>query len=101
MKRVVVEPEAEAELVDAATWYERQRAGLGARLVAAVDEALQKIAERPDAFARWRDDRHYRLCVLRPFPYVIFFVEESVTVRVVAIAHGRRRPGYWLARGRP
>lgn len=41
------EPEASAELEDAALWYEGQRPGLGLELVQAVDLALEQIAGWP------------------------------------------------------
>ncbi len=36
--------------------------------------------------------------VVPPFPYSIAFVELPTVVRILAIAHERRRPGYWAAR---
>jgi hypothetical protein len=41
------EPEASAELEDAALWYDGQRPGLGLELVQAVDLALEQIADWP------------------------------------------------------
>jgi toxin ParE1/3/4 len=32
------------------------------------------------------------------FPFVIFFHEHKEMIRVLAIAHGKRRPGYWARR---
>jgi hypothetical protein len=37
--------------------------------------------------------------VLDRFPYVIFFAQERDHVLVVAIAHAKRRPGYWREPG--
>jgi len=34
------------------------------------------------------------------FPYIVFYVVDDEEVEVVAVAHGRRRPGYWLPRDR-
>jgi hypothetical protein len=36
--------------------------------------------------------------VLRRFPFVIIFREAAVRIEILAIAHGRRRPGYWRDR---
>jgi plasmid stabilization system protein ParE len=41
------EPEASAELEDAALWYESQRPGLGEEFLQAVDATLQRIAQWP------------------------------------------------------
>ena len=91
-------PEAEAELEAAARWYESKRAGLGAALLANVDEALAAVLDAPRGAPLWRKGRPYRKFVLRRFPYVIFFVVQEHTVAVVAVAHAKRRPGYWKGR---
>jgi plasmid stabilization system protein ParE len=84
------------EYVAAVTWYERDYPGRGERFVAAVEKVLGAIAREPDAFPM-------RLGVLaatvRRFPYVLFFTKSGgETVRVLAAAHAKRRPGYWRAR---
>jgi toxin ParE1/3/4 len=91
-------PEAEAELTASVTWYESKRPGMGADLVATVNEALDRISEAPFTMAIWREDLLWRRCALRRFPYVIFFSVRQDEIEVAAFAHGRRRPGYWLAR---
>jgi len=92
-------PEAEAELVAAAEWYEQRRAGLGAELIAAIDSALDQILDAPLACPVWRTDQPYRKLVVRRFPYVVFFVVSEGDVEVVAFAHAKRKPGYWIDRG--
>jgi plasmid stabilization system protein ParE len=64
-----------------------------------VDAALEAILAAPLAHPLWRADRPYRIKVLRQFPYVIFFRYEADVIVVLAIAHARRRPGYWMSRG--
>jgi hypothetical protein len=39
-----------------------------------------------------------RRFILPSFPYSIVFLELATEVRVIAVAHGRRKPGYWLDR---
>ncbi len=78
-------------------WYESRRRGLGVEFVAVLDEAFERIAQRSEAGALWRSDRSYRKWIVRRFPYNVFYeVGEAVTV--VAVAHQRRRPGYWIGR---
>ena len=101
MKRTLrVLPEAAAELQSAAMWYEEKRPGLGVEFVAIVDQALQSVLEHPEACPLWRPDRPYRKHPLKRFPYVVFFRIDSETVVIVAAAHAKRRPGYWLDRRR-
>ena len=102
MKRTVrLLPEAREELRDAASWYENRREGLGFELRNETNDALARIAEAPGRFAMVDDvasDIHARQRHLRRFPYSIVFVEDGDRIRVLAIAHQRRAPGYWHGR---
>jgi plasmid stabilization system protein ParE len=97
-RRIRVDPDAEAELAAASLWYESRCAGLGADLVAAVDEAFEGIVDAPLAHAVWRTDPTFRRCLVRRFPYFIFYTVAADDVHVVAVAHAKRRPGYWRRR---
>jgi plasmid stabilization system protein ParE len=97
-KSLVVLPEAEEELRAALRWYEAKRPGLGLELIGVVDQALAAIAAMPHRFPVWAADTKYRRAVLRRFPYVVVFEDREDTVEVVALAHVRRRPGYWRER---
>ena len=98
MTRLRVAPEAEEELAAAAEWYEARRPGLGVELVASIDGAFEEILAAPLSCAVWWPNRPYRKKIIRRFPYVIFFTLDDGAVIVVAIAHARRRPGYWVGR---
>ena len=101
MKPVRVEPEAKQELAAAAAWYEERREGLGLELVAEVDAVFAAIARSPSRFPlypRVALELEVRRAGARRFPYAIAFIELATAVRVLAIAHERRRPGYWIAR---
>ena len=98
MRRLHVLPEAEEELTEAAQWYEAKRPGLGAELVMLVDRAFDEVREGPEAFPLWQAGRPYRKFVMRRFPFVVMFTMADESVEVVAIAHAKRRPGYWMDR---
>jgi plasmid stabilization system protein ParE len=97
-RRLRIASEAEAEVAAAALWYESKRAGLGAEFVAAVDAGLERILDGPAAFPLWRQGVPYRRSLLARFPFVVFFVLSEDDVEVVAVAHAKRRPGYWAGR---
>lgn len=99
MKPLRVLPEVEEELAQAAEWYEAKRTGLGVELVAIVDRAFDEIQEAPLAYPLWHSDRPYRRKVLTRFPYVVFFRVEADEVEVIAVAHAKRRPDFWMVRG--
>lgn len=95
------EPEASAELEDAAIWYESQRAGLGLEFVAAVDRALAQIAEWPQLgrrVARLATDLPVRKTPVSRFPYHVVYLPWRGAFRILAFAHDSREPGYWLSR---
>jgi toxin ParE1/3/4 len=97
MKPVVFATEARDEFDAAASFYERQRVGLGEAFVAELQGAIQRIATTPLAFAV-HGPTGTRKCVLRRFPYILYFLELDTCVWIAAVAHQRRRPGYWAQR---
>lgn len=98
MTPVVFAPFARAELEAAAQWYEVRAPGLGEQLVLGIDETLQRISEAPASFPKWEGDQRFRRVVVQRFPYVVFYRERAGQIEVTAIAHGARKPGYWLER---
>lgn len=97
MKPATLHTDAEAELWEAADYYERQRAGLGGEFRRELEAALQRVRENPKAYAA-EDDPGVRYCPLRRFPYTLVYVELDDRIWVAAVAHQRRRPRYWTRR---
>lgn len=100
--RVALHPEARAELRAAAIWYDERKAGFGDELLGDVSALLTRIGAMPDAFPPWPGTsaarpRIAKALVLR-FPYLIAFERRVGDVLVLAIAHAKRRPLYWLTR---
>jgi toxin ParE1/3/4 len=90
-------PRAEAELGEAIDWYESRRAGLGADLLELADQAFARILEAPHQLATWKPGRReYSRFLLERFPYAVLFTYDDTEVVIVAFAHCRRKPGYWL-----
>lgn len=93
--------EAEADALEAARWYNSQRAGMGDKFLAAVDSALEAIEKDPFRFARIerpRNNRELRRCRLKRFPYSVIYERINTDFVVLAIAHAKRRPTYWIHR---
>lgn len=89
--------EAALELEAAAAWYERQRPGLGAAFIDAVDGVLHRVSDWPESGAATDVDGVRRVPVSR-FPYHLPYLIHAGHVRVLAVAHDRRRPEYWAER---
>jgi toxin ParE1/3/4 len=97
MKGLITHPEAQAELEAAADWYEQQEEGLGTEFLTAIEKALEAIQRSPKVFSPFKNTS-IRKHVLRRFPYVIFYQELRENLWILAFAHGKRKPGYWLRR---
>jgi len=54
------------------------------------------ILANPKVGAIFRGTR--RRYLLRRFPYSIIYQVSTDELRVIAVAHQRRRPGYWAGR---
>jgi plasmid stabilization system protein ParE len=87
---------AEEEMYEAAAFYEGRTNGLGERFLDDIQACVDRISERPHMGRQVGE--HFRVVLARRFPFsVIYAVEEATTV-IVAVAHQRRRPGYWRDR---
>ena len=89
-------PEAEAEFIEAAAYYEQDVPGLGERFAREVRRAIERLLEYPELGPPIDADLR-RLMLIR-FPYSLIYSFTSDLLRVVAVAHARRRPGYWRSR---
>ena len=93
---VITLGEAEQEFTKSVDYYESNEAGLGARFRDEVAEAVQRIENNPE-LPRLRP-KGYRRVNLRAFPHYVAYVIRGKTVWIVAIAHGHRRPEFWIHR---
>ena len=98
MNSVAHHPEALEELAEAIEYYlEHATSEIAVNFDNAVDAGIVEIAQSPLRFSRWRNTRA-RKYVVPDFPYVIFYIDYPEYIRVLAIAHTSRRPGYWKTR---
>ena len=70
-------PSAIEEASAAYHWYKERDSSAATALLAEMDRAVDHI---------------------RRFPFVIVYRQQGAATEVVAVAHGRRRPGYWKSR---
>lgn len=89
------------EIRGAAEWYEGRRQGLGDEFLDSLYLRLMQLADTPSlgrGFPGADPTAPARRLLLARFPYVIVFVEVGEEIRVIAVMHARRQPGYWLDR---
>ena len=78
-------------------WYTIRSQPVGQRFCEAVAIAVERIEHAPDSCATLIGD--YRYASVHGFPYALVFRRRTAgVVVIVAVAHGRRRPGYWRRR---
>jgi plasmid stabilization system protein ParE len=93
---VEVHPLAADEAEAAEQWYRERNEVAAARFRRELDSAVEKIAERPEAGAPYLENS--RRFLLRRFPFFIVYRFRPERIDVIAVAHARRRPGYWRGR---
>jgi len=94
--KVEILREAQEELDASIAYYEDIEAGLGIRLKEEVRAAIRWIGKNPDV-PRLRA-KGYRRVNLKVFQHYIAYFTWAETIWIVAIAHGRQLPEYWLKR---
>ena len=97
MKPVIFHSEARKETRRAIAYYEEQRKNLGRELRIEIEAAVERLRRNPRIYP-FHEDQETRKLVLRRFPFTLFFIELEDSFWVAAVAHHKRRPGYWTER---
>ena len=101
MKRPVrIGAGAQAEMAEAARWYEAQRSGLGRDFLRSVGLVIARVeaAPRTGSPVSGIADTDIRQVLVRRFPYHVVYIELPDRAQVLAIAHHLRHPRYWIGR---
>jgi plasmid stabilization system protein ParE len=95
--RYSLHPEAEEDLREAAEFY-RERAGgsFSQSLLTEFERSAGLLLHHPGIGAIWRHGK--RRFPLRRFPYSVIYAIVGEEIRILAVAHHSRRPGYWRGR---
>ena len=87
---------AEAEINEAADFYDIESPGLGSVFIDEIQRALKSIVDFPDAASLLRG--RVRKRIMTKFPYSLVYSVRRDEIRVLAVAHHKRRPFYWRGR---
>ena len=93
---VEILPEAEAEIREAFLWYFERSPIAADAFRTETFEAIDRLGV--DALMWPEDEDTIRRQILRHFPYTVFYEIRGNTATVLAVAHQRRKPGYWRER---
>ena len=97
MNRIIVFHEAaEAEMNEAADYYDLEVKGLGKAFLDDIEKALLLIETYPEASPAIQ--QRVRTKRLSKFPFSLFYSLYPDEIRILAVAHQKRRPFYWSRR---
>lgn len=85
--------EAVKEAAAAAAWYAERSPTAAAAFEAELLEAESAIRDLPNAWPPY--DHGTRRYLLRRYPFAVVYRVDARRILVIALAHGKRRPGYW------
>lgn len=87
---------AEAEIDEAIAYFDEQREGLGDRFERDLSDTVRLLTEYP--LTGKSLSKLVRKFPLHTFRYNVIYVLDGDEIAIVAVAHHRRRPGYWRGR---
>lgn len=94
--RISFHPAAVAEMEAALQWYTERSPSAARAFAAEVNACVERVRKAPERWPRYvHGTRRY---LFPHFPYSLVYRIYSGELEIVAVAHHRRRPGYWQSR---
>ena len=81
---------AKKDIELAFVWYERQRRGLGFEFLDCMEIGVKSILDNPEIYQLCHSV--FRRCLIRRFPYSIFYTIEKNEIIVHSVFHNRLNP---------
>jgi plasmid stabilization system protein ParE len=96
--KLIIHPEASADIREEAEYYEGKQTGLGLAFVQAVDSAIDTIVSMPEAFPKRR--KNIRVFVLSRFPFSVLYRtrDNKRCLEVLVVRHHARHQDYRMHR---
>ncbi|MGB5440544.1 MAG: type II toxin-antitoxin system RelE/ParE family toxin [Gammaproteobacteria bacterium] len=95
-KNIRFSPEALAEAEAAQQWYVERSLPAGKAFLEELTHAVERVSESPEQWPRYIGGTHRY--VFHRFPFSLVYRQMGNEIVIVAVAHGKRKPGYWKAR---
>lgn len=93
-RRVEFLEAARQDVLEARAWFETR--GVAATFTAELERAIGQISQLPESWPLYSArERRY---LFRRLQYSVFYRVQGEIIVVVAVAHERRRPGFWRGR---
>jgi len=95
-RRIVLRPEAEADLLQARDWYGQEDSDLAEAFLDSFDATIARIEAMPEVYATVL--KSTRRGKLRRFPYLVYYRVFQDRIEVIGVLHGSRDPRVWQMR---
>lgn len=89
-------PEAREEFRSAIRWYRARNRQASSEFRVAVSDTIRLIAKVPQR--RMKYFHGTRRFVVQRFPFSVIYLDDPDVVIIIAVAHRKRKPGYWKGR---
>src|SRR2546428_8973021 len=93
--RLLLEPETEAEFLEAGRWYAERNPAIAAAFRVSVERTLEAVERAPPQFPT--APRDLRKALVRRLPFFVYYVVFSDVLPLIAIIHRRPDPPVWPA----
>lgn len=88
-KEIIISAKAADEIRQAAIWYDEQEWGLSKKFVAELEYHYERIKKYPESYKRVTKD--VRRCLLKTFPYIIFFSKRKDEITILRVRHSKQK----------
>lgn len=95
-KQVEYHPKAKNEMRESLNWYEDKGIGLGLEFLLEVKSAKSRVVQNPGLYPFYEGET-IRF-ILKRFPYALIYLKSAERITIAAVAHCKRKPGYWKDR---
>jgi len=96
VKPLELHPGAEEDYLSSLAWYRNRNFSTAEKFDDAFWRAIHAVEDAPERWPVYFSD--FRRYTLHQFPFSLVYRVEPSRTFVLAVAHGKRRPGYWLDR---
>jgi toxin ParE1/3/4 len=96
MYQLLISDESRLDILDAFSWYESRKPGLGKDFEFCLEAGLNQVQREPLLFQKRY--KNLRIYFIERFPYGIHYLVEENTIKVFGIFHTSRNPKRWVIR---
>lgn len=97
-RRLIIRPEAEVDVLEAAVWYEAREHGLGLAFTSEIRAAIKRALDTPLFYLPLRESPHVRRVLVKRFPYRAFYIVRADAIVVIAVLHAAQHERNWERR---